>query len=153
MTRLVRFSPTSEMRSLQREIDRLFDNFTPARKREEGGSEPAPAQQANWTPRVDLAETEDEYSIRLDVPGVAKEDIEINFQDSTLSISGERVTSSKEEESDFVRVERSAGRFFRSFSLPKTIKENEITAEYDNGVLTIHVPKAGEKKPRRIEVN
>lgn len=148
MTRLTRFSPSSEMRTLQREIDQLFDSFFPNRQSENGG-----AEKANWTPRVDLSENDEEYLLHLDLPGMTKEDISISFQDGTLSVSGERKAETKREDENFVRVERAAGHFYRSFTLPKQIKENKISAEYENGVLRIHVPKAEETKPRQIEVH
>lgn len=148
MTSLIRFSPSTEMRSLQREIDRVFDGFFTARSNESNGS-----QSAVWTPRVDLAETEDAYLIHADLPGVAREDLDINFQDGQLAISGERKIEQTEEKPNFVRVERTSGSFFRSFTLPKTINPEEIKAEYADGVLTVHIPKAEEQRPRRIEVS
>ena len=147
MTNLIRFSPSTEMRRLQREIDSLFDNFFPTRY-EEGNNEGVA-----WSPRVDLAETDDAYFIHADVPGLKKEDIEINYQDGTLTVRGERTFEETDENRKFVRVERSYGRFYRAFTLPKTVKEGDINATFEDGVLTIEVPKAEEKKPRRIEIS
>jgi HSP20 family protein len=111
----------------------------------------APA--TGWTPRVDLSETEDAYHIHLDLPGVDKDDVDINLQDGTLTIRGERKEETREEGTNAVRVERSFGQFFRSFTLPQTIKQDAIRATYDNGVLAVEVPKAEETKPRRIEIS
>ena len=147
MNGLVRFSPSTEMRRLQREIDTLFESFFPAREGTRGELE-----QTGWAPRVDLEEREDAYVMHLDVPGINKEDLEINFQDGTLSISGERKLEQSQERGNFVRVERAYGRFYRAFTLPQTINPESIQANYENGVLTIHVEKAEERKPRRIEV-
>lgn len=145
MTSLIRFSPNTEMRRLQREIDGLFDTFFPTTQGNGGES-------ATWSPRVDLAETDDAYHIHADVPGLRKEDIEINMQDGTLSISGERQVQENEENRRFVRVERAYGRFYRAFSLPQTIDYDGIEASFEDGVLTIVVPKAEETKPRRIDI-
>ena len=145
MTSLIRFSPNTEMRRLQREIDSLFDSFFPTTQGNGG-------EGATWSPRVDLAETDDAYYIHADVPGLRKEDIEINMQDGTLSISGEREVKENEENRRFVRVERTYGRFYRAFSLPQTIDHDGIEASFEDGVLTIVVPKAEETKPRRIDI-
>lgn len=146
MTRLTRYSPSREMRTLQREIDRVFDGFF-------GGAENNNNGNATWTPRVDLAETEEGYLIHLDVPGMSKEDLDINFHDNVLTVSGERKAEETNEQRNYVRVERAYGSFYRSFTLPKAIKHDEIEANYQDGVLTVRVPKAEESKPRRIEVS
>ena len=147
MSNLIRFTPSVDMRRLQREIDRMFDDFFP---RTAGDSE---SEQAVWAPRVDLAETDEAYLLNVEVPGVAKEDININFQDGRLSISGDRKVEDAVEGKDFVRVERSFGHFFRSFALPKQVSAEKIQAIYENGVLNLKVPKTEDSKPRRIEVS
>ncbi len=144
MTSLIRFSPPTELRSLQREIDRMFDNFFP---RGNGDTE-----QAVWTPRVDLAENEDAYLVHVDVPGMKKDELAINYQDGTLAISGERKFEEKEEKANFVRVERRFGHFYRSFDLPKTVNADKIEATYHDGVLDIRIPKAEETKPKPIRI-
>ncbi|MFQ5571092.1 MAG: Hsp20/alpha crystallin family protein [Rhodothermales bacterium] len=146
MTSLIRFSPTANRRRMQREIDRLFESFFPMHSLNQDES-------AVWTPRVDLSETDDAYFIHLDLPGLNKENVEINFHDGTLSISGERRTEESEEGCTFVRVERSYGSFYRAFTLPQTVDGTNIEAAFENGVLDIRVPKAEESKPRRIEIS
>lgn len=145
MTNLIRFSPAAELRRLQNEIDRAFEGYWPGR----GNGDDAPA---TWSPRVDVTETEEAYNVQLDVPGISKDEIEINFHDDTLTVSGERKSSQQTENESFLRVERSFGRFFRSFTLPKTVESENISASYHEGVLTVRVPKAEESKPRRIQV-
>lgn len=149
MANLMRFTPGSDVRSVQREIDRVFDSFFPARSEGENGN----GSQAVWAPRVDLSETDDAYQIHLDVPGLAKDDLNINVHDGQLTVSGERKREQADEERNFVRVERHYGSFYRSFRLPKRIDADGIEAAYENGVLTLHVPKTAESKPRRIEVS
>lgn len=147
MTSLIRFTPNRELRQMQREIDRLFENFFPARP--EGNGD---AETAVWSPRVDLAETADAYLIDLDVPGMAKDDFAINYHEGTLTVSGERKAEETKEERNYVRVERTYGHFYRSFTLPKAVNEEKIGAAYKDGVLSIRVPKAEESKPRRIKI-
>ncbi len=144
MTSLIRFSPTTEVRSLQREIDRMFDSFLP---KSNGDSE-----QAVWTPRVDLAESENAYLVHLDVPGMKKEDLEVNFQDGSVTVSGTRNEQEIGEDANFVRVERRFGRFYRSFDLPKTVDSTKIEAKYEDGVLAIRIPKAEESKPKTVTI-
>lgn len=144
MTSLIRFSPTTEVRSLQREIDRMFDSLLPR-----GNGD---AEQAVWAPRVDLAETDHAYLIQLDVPGMKKEELEVSFQDGSLTICGERKQRATEEDTSIVRVERRFGRFYRSFDLPKAVDSTKIEASYEDGVLAIEVPKAEESKPRTVQI-
>ena len=147
MTKLVRFSPTTDVRRMQREIDHLFNSFFPT-PRVQNSEE---AETAVWTPRIDLSENDESYLIKLDVPGVAKDNLNISYHEGTLTVSGERVED-KEEENTYVRVERLFGRFYRSFNLPKAIDEDKIEATYTDGVLQVLIPKTEEIKPRQIQV-
>lgn len=144
MNSLIRYAPRSA-RSLQNEFDRLFDGFWTLRNDESGD--------AVWTPRVDLSETAEAYKVEIDVPGMKRDDININFHDHTLSISGERQAESTDEQTgEYVRIERSHGSFYRSFTLPKSVDSNKIDARYEDGVLTVTIPKAEDSKPKRIDV-
>jgi HSP20 family protein len=144
MNSLIQFAPGVEMRKLQREIDRLFEGLVP------GGS--VGTGDRVWVPRVDLLETEDAYLIHLDLPGVSRESIEINYHEGALAVSGERRTTLAEHET-LLRCERSAGNLYRSFALPKAIDVPGISATFQDGVLSVRVPKAEESKPRRIEIS
>ncbi len=141
------FAPSPELRRLQREFDRLFDGFLPARPAQDPQQEAAA-----WSPRVDLAETEDAYLIALDAPGISREHIEIHFHDGALSVSGRRDGPEAKEGVNHVRCERVYGPFYRAFALPKSVDPGRIEASYQEGVLSIRAPKAEESKPRRIEV-
>lgn len=136
------------LNDLQREIDRAFDRFFPSQSQSDGDA----SEQAVWAPRTDLLETEDAYRIHLDVPGVNKNDLTINYKDNQLTVSGERASNRTSEEAEYVRVERAFGHFYRSFTLPRTVNAEGISADYEAGVLTIHVPKTEEVKPRQIEI-
>ncbi len=143
MNSLIRFAPRSA-RTLQDELDRLFDGVLSPRTDESVAT--------MWTPRIDLAESDEAYRLEVDVPGMSREDINISFHDQMLSVSGERKSDSKKENGEYVRVERQYGNFYRSFTLPKSVDADKIAAQYENGVLIITVPKAEESKPRRIDV-
>lgn len=147
MTHLVRFTPAQDIRRMQSEIDRLFGNLFAASRPED-----PEAETAVWAPRVDLVETPDAYLIHADLPGIIRDDVNVNYHDGVLSISGERTAQNLAEGDSCVRLERSFGRFYRSFSLPKTVDDKKISGAFADGVLTVRVPKAEESKPRRIEI-
>lgn len=144
MNSLMRHTPTFS--SLRREIDRLFDDMV--RTGDGDGT-----QSALWAPRTDISETEDHYTLRMDMPGLSKKDLNIELQGDTLTVSGERKSEHEENKENFHRVERSYGRFFRSFTLPQASDTEQVKATMKEGVLTIEVPKREESKPRRIEIS
>ena len=144
MTQLTRRTPNRTLRNLQREVDSIFDQFFDRGEEDETS--------AVWAPRTDLSETDDAYRIRLDVPGMKKEDIAVNLQNNTLTVSGERASERKEEGEEYVRVERAFGNFHRTFTLPDAVDQENVEAAYDNGVLTIHVPKTETSTRRQIEI-
>ncbi len=105
-----------------------------------------------WSPRVDIAETENEYSVAIELPGIEKKNLSINVKDSILTIKGEKKAEEKQEGVNYLRMERSYGEFERQFKLSKNIITDKIAAEYKNGVLNITLPKAEEAKPKEIAV-
>lgn len=147
MTRLTR-TRNRNLNTLQNEIDRVFDRFFPSRDQDEDGT----SRQPVWRPRMDLVETDDTYRLQLDMPGMSRDDLNISYQDNELVVSGERTSDRREEGEEFVRVERSFGHFRRAFTLPKTVDAENIRATYDNGVLTITVPKTETEKPHQIDI-
>jgi HSP20 family protein len=106
----------------------------------------------NWYPRVDVLESKDAYTIRAELPGMKKEDFNLELKDGTLTLGGERKAEKAAEGVEYRTVERVEGKFFRSFSLPETVKQDGIQAAYKDGILEIHVPKAEAAKPRQIEI-
>ncbi len=144
MTQLTRRTPNHTLRDLQREVDSIFDRFFGRGDDEETS--------AVWAPRTDLSETDEAFRIRLDVPGMTKEDITVNLQNNTLTVSGERTSERKEEDEEYVRVERAFGSFHRTFTLPDAVDAENVTAAYTDGVLTIDVPKTEESTRRQIEI-
>ena len=145
MANLARRTPNRTLRTLQREVDSLFDRFFDRSGSDEGTS-------AVWSPRTDLVEKDDAFHLRLDVPGMSKDDISINLQNGTLTVSGERSSEKTEEGEEYVRVERAFGTFHRTFRLPDAVDPDSIEAAYEDGVLTINVPKTEESTRRRIEI-
>lgn len=105
-----------------------------------------------WVPRVDILESENEYRVHMDMPGVKKENVDITVEDGVLTISGERKWEVGEDERSVVG-ERAHGKFSRRFKLDNAIDAEKIGAGFDSGVLTIHLPKAEVAKPRRIEIS
>jgi HSP20 family protein len=109
-------------------------------------------QNGVWYPRVDISESKDSYLIRAEVPGMKKEDFSLEVKDNTLTLSGEKKFEQPTEGVEYRRVERVAGKFVRSFTLPELVKHDAIKATYQDGVLEIQVPKAEAAKPKQIEI-
>jgi HSP20 family protein len=137
----------SDVMSMQRDISRMFDSFFRGGLPEDDALVPS-----EWIPAVDIAEHENEYSVKLELPGVSKEDVKITMQNNVLSVRGEKKQEKESKGSSFHRVERSYGAFRRNFTLPSTVKSDRIDASYADGILTISLPKAEEAKPKQIEV-
>lgn len=106
-----------------------------------------------WLPAVDILESKDGYLLRAELPGMRREDFNLEVKDGTLTLSGERKFDEAANGVQYHRVERTAGKFSRSFSLPQTVKSEEIKAAYRDGILEIHVPKAEEAKPKQISIS
>jgi len=128
-----RWDPVREMEDLMRGMQRVFSSL-PTRTDES-------MTLADWSPSVDITEDETEYLVKAELPQVKKEDIKISVEDGVLSISGERKVEKEDSKLKFHRIERSYGRFERTFSLPDETDQDKVTSEYKNGVLTIHLPK------------
>ncbi len=111
-----------------------------------------PATAGAFAPALDVEETEDGFTLVIELPGVAAEDVDITLEENVLTISGERSFYADKEPEGFRRVERSFGRFHRAVRLPDRVAADKVEANYTDGLLTITVPKAEEAKPRRIEV-
>ena len=143
---IVRWEPLRELNSLQSEMNRLFNTVfdTPS-----GG--PANGLR-RWMPAMDLVESGDHFVLRADLPGMSEDDVSIEFEDGTLTVSGERKAEHETKNEGYYRVERAFGSFSRSLTLPKGIDAEAVTANFDRGVLEIRVPKPEERKPRRIEI-
>ena len=132
--------------TLQDEVNRLFeDNFT----RERSGH----ADLATWAPPVDIYETENELVVKAELPDFQDKDIDVRITNNTLTIRGERKFERDVKEDNYLRIERAYGSFVRSFSLPNTVSSENIRADYRNGVLTLHMAKREESKPKQIKIS
>lgn len=136
----------SEVWSMQREINRMFDSFFRGT-----GSEEA-LQMPSWDPAVDVAEDENGYVVKVELPGVNRNDVKIVVQDRQLTIRGEKKQEKDTRDVNYHRVERSYGSFQRTFTLPSSVKSDKIEAGYSDGVLTVTLPKAEEARSKEIEV-
>jgi HSP20 family protein len=144
---IVRWEPFREFTTLQNEMNRLFNTVFDA---------PAPGNGGNtlrrWMPPMDLVETDDHFVLRADLPGMTEDDVKIEFEDGTLTVSGERKAEHEAKNEGYYRVERAFGAFSRSLTLPQGIDPEAVSASFDNGVLEVRIPKPEERKPRRIEI-
>jgi HSP20 family protein len=142
---LTRWEPSRGLTTLQDQMNRLFsDTFN--RTDEE-------ASLSAWAPSVDIYETEHELVVKADLPEVDTKDLDIRVENNILTIRGERKFEKKVNEENYLRVERSYGSFARSFTLANTVNAEAIKADYQNGVLTLSIPKREEAKPKQIKVN
>src|ERR1700694_3759119 len=146
MNTITRWEPSRGATSLQDQVNRLFeDTLTRGRAGQ--------ADLATWAPAVDIYETETELVVKADLPDLQEKDIDVRVENNTLTIRGERKFEKEVNEDNYLRVERAYGSFMRSFSLPNTVNSEGIRAEYRNGVLTLHMAKREESKPKQIKIS
>ena len=145
MNSITRWDPFRNLASLQEQVNRLF----------EGNLRHDRDQSAltSWSPSVDVYETENDLVIKADLPEVAEKDIDVRVENNMLTIRGERKLEQKVKEENYLRMERSYGFFTRSFSLPNTVNTEHIQAQYNDGVLTVTLPKRAESKPKQVKIN
>lgn len=144
---LIRWEPFEGLNKIQSRINDLFEEaFGRPRL-------PRTPTAGVWYPAVDILESKDSYLLRAELPGMKKEDFNLELNDGTLTLSGERRLEEPKDEVEYHRVERLAGKFSRSFYLPQTVKHDGIKATYRDGILEVYVPKAEEAKPKQITVS
>ncbi len=145
MRTLTRWEPFRGANSLQDQVNRLFSDVF-----ERQGEE---SSLTAWAPSVDIYETEHELVVKADLPEVDPKDLDIRVENNILTIRGERKFEKNVNEENYLRVERAYGSFARSFTLASTVNSEAIKADYQNGVLTLSIPKREEAKPKQIKVN
>lgn len=143
---LARWSPFREMEDMQRRIDEMFRSLPTLPEARE------PLAVAEWAPAVDITEDEKEYLVKAELPEIKKEDVKVTVEDSTLSITGERKAEKEEKNKKYHRIERSYGRFERSFALPDDADPAKVTSHFKDGVLEVHLTKNPAVKPKAVEV-
>ena len=144
---VVRWEPFREMSTLQNEMNRLFNTVFETPTPGNGGG-----TLRRWMPAMDLVETPEHFVLRADLPGMTQDDVKIEFDDGTLTVSGERKAEHESKNEGYYRVERAFGSFSRSLTLPQGVDAEAVTANFENGVLEVRIPKPEERKPRRIEI-
>jgi HSP20 family protein len=143
MVAITKFDPFRNLLNFQEQFNRLFDDTFRFR-----GESALTA----WAPAVDIYETENELVLKADLPDINEKDLDIRLENNTLTIQGERKFEKQVSEDNYLRVERAYGSFTRSFALPSSVNPDQIHAEYQNGVLTVRMPKREESKPKQIKL-
>jgi len=144
---VVKWDPFRDLVSIQDRMNRLFEQTLSRSRGEEG------VTATTWTPAVDIYETADTIVMKAELPGVAREDIQIQIDGSTLTLKGERRFAKDVQEESYLRIERAYGSFHRSFTLPATVQPEKVRALFKDGVLELTLPKAEDSKPKRISVD
>jgi HSP20 family protein len=142
---LVRWEPVRELHSMQQEMNRLFNTFFDAPNAQSGGPR-------RWVPAMDLVELDDHFVLRADLPGLEEGDVKLEVADDVLTLSGERKFEHEDRKEGFYRLERGAGSFSRSLTLPEGIDADKVEASFDKGVLEVRIPKPEARQPRRVEI-
>lgn len=145
MRALSRWEPFRGATTLQEQVNRLLNDVFERNHQESSLS--------TWAPAVDIFETEHELVVKADLPDVDPKDLDIRVENNILTLRGERKFEKKVNEDNYLRVERAYGSFSRSFSLSNTVNSEAIKADYQNGVLTLSIPKREEAKPKQIKVS
>ncbi|MEX1243663.1 MAG: Hsp20/alpha crystallin family protein [Thermoanaerobaculia bacterium] len=148
---LIRYEPTTfpifrEMEEMSERLNRLFGTWT----RPGGGKESLTV--VDWTPFVDIQETENEYLIKAELPEVKKEDVKVTVENGVLTLQGERKQEKEEKGKKFHRIERSYGTFLRTFTVPLDADETKVAVDFRDGILKVHLAKMEKPRPKAIEV-
>ena len=144
---ITRWDPFSEVASLQNRMNSLFQDFS----RTQGGENDL-LTTAGFVPPVDVYEDEHKIVLKLEVPGIKQDEIDVRLENSTLTVRGERKFEKEEKEENFHRIERRYGTFYRAFTLPTTIDSENVKAHYDAGILKLELSKRAEAKPKQIKI-
>lgn len=142
---LVKWNPFRELEDVSNRLNNIFGRL-PAR------AESGQLTMADWTPSVDISETDTAYLIKAEIPEVNKDDVKVTVQDGMLTISGERHQEKEEKNKKFHRIERSYGSFMRSFRMPDDAEEGTVTAEFKDGMLNVTLPKSAKAASKTVNV-
>src|SRR5437868_3723437 len=142
---ITRWTPYSEFNTLQSTLNRVFQDFN------RGNDELMTS--GTFVPPVDIYEDHNGITLKMEVPGVSQQDINISLENNTLTVSGERKFEKDQKEENFHRIERRYGAFSRSFTLPNTVDAEKVNASFEHGLLNIQLAKRAEAKPKQIKIN
>jgi HSP20 family protein len=145
MTTITRIDPFRELATIQDRFNSLFENFADVNGKDQ-------LAKGNFVPPVDIYEDEHNLVLKMEIPGMNEEDLNVSLENNTLTVSGERKFEQEEKEENFHRIERRYGSFLRTFRLPNTVDGDKVEAVYDKGVLKINLGKREEAKPKQIKV-
>lgn len=148
MNTLTRWEPTRELEDLQNRLTNIFGRGLS--RRPNGGEEALTV--AEWAPLVDIIEDDKQYIIKVELPGVTKDNLKVAVENGVLTITGERKLEKEEKNKKYHRIERAYGFFARSFTLPDVADTEHVQAEFKDGELKVHLPKSEKAKPKQIEV-
>lgn len=140
------WNPLQDLMVLQDRMNRLFEDATQRRTQADAAGDEF--ERADWTPASDIYESESGFLIAMDLPGIDREALEIDIDDNRLMVKGTRVIDASKQH----RTERPRGKFLRTFSVPGSVDQGKIGAEYKDGVLQIRLPKRSEQKTKRIDI-
>lgn len=144
---ITRWDPFRDVLALQNRLNSLFDDFT------RGQGDQDALTTAAFVPPVDIYEDDHKVVLKLEVPGIRQDELDIRVENNTLTIRGERKFEKEEKQENFHRIERRYGNFYRAFTVPSTVDTESVQASYDAGVLKIEMHKKAEAKPKQIKVN
>jgi HSP20 family protein len=147
MTSITRYTTSPEFRTLQSQMNRLFEPFLGR------AFDDQDLASGSWVPPVDVVEEKDAILVSAELPGLRAEDVEIQYENGVLVLRGQRTFQQESSERTYHRVERAYGTFVRSFTLPRSADPDKITASFQNGLLEVRVPKREEAKPKMIPIN
>jgi HSP20 family protein len=146
LNNVTRWNPNANAYLNREPLSRLFESFFNDMQGEE-------VSNRGWVPPVDIQETEEGYRLQAELPGLTKEDIQITLENNVLRLTGERKFEREARKESFHRIERTYGSFSRAFALPNQVNAEGVQASFENGILTLMVPKAEQAKPRKIAIS
>jgi HSP20 family protein len=144
---IIRWNPFNDLQQLQHEMNRLFDGTSRSWQPDE------PTSATSWSPLADVLETEGNFVMKVELPGVDPDKVDVRLENNVLTVRGERSVDKEYKKESWLRMERPYGTFSRSFSMPGTIDEGKIKAEFKHGVLSIVLPKKEQAKPKQIAIS
>ncbi|MGV0026606.1 Hsp20/alpha crystallin family protein [Phormidesmis priestleyi] len=143
---MMRWQPWQEMDSVRRQLDRMFDDFAPLR-------EAMKISEPTWTPAVELSSNDTEFVLRAQLPGIEAKDVDVQVGRNAIALSGEHKFENKTEENGYFRSEFRYGKFQRVIPLPAAVQNDQVTADFKDGVLTLTLPRIQAVKPSVVKVN
>jgi HSP20 family protein len=144
---ITRFTPFSDVAVLQNRLNSIFHDFSRPQTTE-GES----LQAGSFVPAVDIYEDAQKLALTFEIPGIKPEDVDVRVENNVLTVKGERTWAGEQKEENFRRIERRFGSFVRSFTLPQTVDTDQVTAQSNNGLLVVELPKKAAAQPKQIKV-